>query len=432
LKKIIDLLKKIFVRSNAKNIILLSSGALFGQAISFILQPIATRLYAPEDFGMLALITSFASMFTPVVTLQYHVSVVNSEEDEIYPLCKLNFLIILMVAVLAFFGLWIYNSFYSNTYASVGIWIYSSIVILILDGVIAVVDSFNNRKSEYKLMTSVAVVRASVSGVFKIVLGLLKTGFFGILISYFLSLCLGIKRQAKSLLKVRRKIFSSKTGDMIRVAKKYSSQPLLALPGIFITQFSYSVLPIIILPLYGDRECGFFSLSFNMLGIPLGIIALNVAKIFFKNASDEFKNHGNFKKSFMSTSFLLLIISLTGFSILWFIAEPMFGFVFGSEWSRSGTFVKILVPMYIARFVVTGLMHGFIISNKQVLKCCVQAMFIVEIFVIKYFATKFCMNIESFLNAINWAYMVTYVVLFLLLFKISHGKTINKKEESLI
>ena len=44
--------------SHIKNIITLSSAPLFSQILGFILTPIITRLYSPEDFGFLNLFSS--------------------------------------------------------------------------------------------------------------------------------------------------------------------------------------------------------------------------------------------------------------------------------------------------------------------------------------------------------------------------------------
>ena len=88
----------------------------------------------------------------------------------------------------------------------------------------------------------------------------------------------------------------------------------------------------------------------------------NVSRVFFKNASEEYEKTGSFYSAFRNTSVMLISLSVVGFSLLWFIAEPAFSLVYGKEWVRSGVFVKRLIPMYAARFIVTGMMHGFVIS----------------------------------------------------------------------
>ena len=145
------------------------------------------------------------------------------------------------------------------------------------------------------------------------------------------------------------------------------------------------------------------------------MISNNVARVFFKNASEEFEKTGQFSSSFRSTAILLTTLSVVGFSLLWFIAEPLFSLVYGAEWVRSGLFTKILIPMYAARFVVSGLMHGFVISKKQKLKTVLQSLFIVAM-AGGYIISKLgIVSVEGFLIFINWTYFILYVVLFVVL-----------------
>ena len=71
--------------------------------------------------------------------------------------------------------------------------------------------------------------------------------------------------------------------------------------------------------------------------------------------------------------------------------------------------------MYAMRFVVTGMMHGFVISNQQRLKTILQGLFIVAL-IIGYFLAKYSiLSIEEFLRFINWSYFGLYMLLFIVL-----------------
>lgn len=410
-----NLIKKVLIKSDAKHIIMLSTGVLFGQIIQIVLQPIATRLYSPEAFGYLSLVVSLGTMFSAVSTLQYHISIVHSPEEDEYPLCKLVLICVastslILVGIIAFLFL-----FGNEQYKSVGTWIFVAVLLHLMTGITYLSESYNNRHSEYALMTKVTVQRAAASGVIKVVLGLLKFEFVGLLISQCVGTIAGIRKQSASMVKHLRKIMEVNRQDVWAAAKKYSDQPFFALPGIFVLQFSYSALPLIINTAFSTREGGFFSLTITILGLPLSLVSNNVARVFFKNASEELERTGRFSSSFRSTAVLLISISLIGFSLLWFIAEPLFSIVYGKEWIRSGLFTKILIPMYAARFVVSGLMHGFVISKKQKLKTILQSLFIVAM-VVGYVISKLeLVSVEGFLIFINWTYFALYVVLFFVL-----------------
>lgn len=416
-------IRSILEKSEFKSIAVLSSGVILAQMISFLVQPVAARLFGQEDFGIIALIVSLVSIMTPIVTMQYHMSIVNASSDgEADAITKVAILINIFTNILFAAGLFIYNRLNPKTYEQAGGWIYTSIIFLFLSGMTNIIESYNNRYKEYKLMSVQALYRSAAAGVSKIVLGLLRCGFPGLLISQFIGCICGLKRQAQRMIDNRSEIRAVKRAEMIRVARKFSNQPLFSLPGIFISNFSYSILPILLNSLYSTEEVGIYFLGMNMLGIPLNLVTNNVARVFFVNASKEKEDTGKFEVTFKNTFWLLTIISVFGFTLLWFIAEPVFRIVFGTQWEKSGSYVKLLIPLYSVRFVVSALMYGFIISERQLLKCVLQCHFLVQVLCVYLSALKFHYKIEEFLTQISWSYAATYLILLGVLYFSSRGK----------
>lgn len=406
-----------FRKAGLKNIAILSSGVFLAQVINFLVQPIAARLFEKSDFGIMTLITSLVSMFSPLATLQYHMSIVNaSDDEEADAVTKLSFSILAVASVIFAVGLIVYNCVFPEAYASAGYWIYFSILFFVLAGLVNIIESYNNRYKEYKVMSVRALYRAVIAGVIKLVTGFLHVGFPGLVVAQLAGTVCGLKKQATRLIQNRHQVMAVTKEKLAAVAKKHSRQPLFSLPGIFISGFAYSVLPSFINPLYGLEELGIYSLSMNMLGLPLTLVTNNVARVFFQNASTEKAKTGKFDVSFKNTSLLLIAISVVGFTILWFIAEPAFKLVFGAEWEKSGTYTKLLIPLYSVRFVVSALMYGFIISGKQLLKCILQCLFLIEAFVIYALAQAYSFTIETFLSSISWVYAANYLILFVVLY----------------
>lgn len=410
-------------KADAKHIVMLSAGVLIGQIISILIGPITTRLYAPETFGNLSLIVSLSTMFVPIATLQYHISIVNSKDQDEYALCKLSFLLIILTSIIFFISLVFYLCFNSEKYKSVGNLIYIAVFWFMMSGFVNTIESYNNRHNEYALMAKIAFKRSFVSNLTKVGLGFFHASILGLLAGQTLGSIAGIKRQSKSIMHHIDEILAIDMKRIIEVAKAYKAQPLYALPGLFVLQFSYSSLAVIINTLFSSREGGFFSLSVTILGIPLSLVSNNVSKVFLKNASVEYENTGAFYSTFRNTAALLFVISLLGFTLLWFIAEPAFSLIYGNAWIRSGTFVKILIPMYAARFVVNGMMHGFVIANKQRLKTMLQSLFIVATLVGYNLASKNIFSVKEFLCFINWTYFGLYILLFIVLWKQSSSKS---------
>ena len=58
-----------------KNVLILTSGATVGYLIILLTSPILTRLYSPEEFGVLALYISVVGVLTPLITLKYELAI---------------------------------------------------------------------------------------------------------------------------------------------------------------------------------------------------------------------------------------------------------------------------------------------------------------------------------------------------------------------
>ena len=67
MNKIRNLLKSEFL----KNIITLFSGASIAQLIPVIVAPILSRIYLPEQFGLLGVLMALIGIFSVVATFQY-------------------------------------------------------------------------------------------------------------------------------------------------------------------------------------------------------------------------------------------------------------------------------------------------------------------------------------------------------------------------
>lgn len=68
--------------SFCSNVLKLTTGSVFAQALGILVAPIVTRLFAPEAFGIAALFASIAGVISVVACLRYELSIMLPETDE--------------------------------------------------------------------------------------------------------------------------------------------------------------------------------------------------------------------------------------------------------------------------------------------------------------------------------------------------------------
>ena len=174
----------------AKNTLTLVMGSVIAQAISIAIFPILTRIYSPEDFGLLSLYVAFISILGVIATGRYELAIMlPKKEEEAKILFKISIFIAFIVALIISIPLVFLNSEIANFFGSPDIakWLYLIPVSVFLTGVNQALINWNNRKKEF-YKTSLSRVNQMISqGSVQTYLGYIsKTG--GLIIGQFIGI----------------------------------------------------------------------------------------------------------------------------------------------------------------------------------------------------------------------------------------------------
>ena len=234
--RVADFLRKCDIRS----ILMLCSGIIIAQVISYLVAPVLTRLYTPEAFGTFSVITSITSAFIPVVTLQYdQFIVIVSSEDEADKLVALSIYLTFVISIIITAGLFIYTCKTKNhVIQELNVWIYISIPILFFNSLINIITAYNNRLGEYKTISQANIIRTVFQNSIKLLFGFADKNHYGLAGGVLLGSLAGIKKQAECLRHRWRKILKTNLKDLLIISVKYKEQPFFSMPGFFISSLS--------------------------------------------------------------------------------------------------------------------------------------------------------------------------------------------------
>ncbi|MFJ7974816.1 lipopolysaccharide biosynthesis protein [Peribacillus sp. NPDC096379] len=405
-----------------KYIYQLTMGSLLAQIITVIVAPIMTRLYTPEQIGIYTLILTLVAIFGPVLCGKYDQAIVAAEnEKEVMQLIVGCIVFSFSFLILITIGYKFYLTMNPQITDEIGGFSYLVIGILFLTLFVNILTAYNNRHKEYKTISSVIVTRTLAQNVGIVVLGLLKIGSIGLLISQLLGMLVGFKRQGKHLYQNRIQLRDVNFQGVKNSLTKYKNLPIFSMPSHLINTASYSILNFFIIGLFGLATFGFYAISYRILGLPLNLISMNVSKVFFQKASEENQLTGNYSKSLKLISLFLLCLSIPMVLILMILGPYVFDLVFGDGWNVAGVFVQILAPMYGVRFIVTALAPALIISGKQKAEFYMSNLFIIAS-VVSYVICKLMRwDIYTFLTFITTTYSIIYTIFYLYIYKLSKG-----------
>ena len=402
-----------------KSFLLLATGSSIAQIITVISSPISTRLYSPDSFGEYTLITTAVSLFGPILCLKYDMSIVSTDDrEEQLNLIVASFLVgtsisLIVTFIYSFFILGNSSTLFTFICLFVLLFSYSSNLVL---------QAKNNYDSEYGLISKVTIIKSVVQTGGLILLGAMKLGTIGLVLSQVISQFSGLFEQSKSIRK-EKKLFDKVNLDaMITTLKTNSKQFKYNTPAALFTTLTYSSINLFISFQYSNSTLGYYSLSYRMLGLPFMLISANFAKIYYKEAMIEYNDTKKFDKTLKKTLKLLLVLIVPCMFILFIIAPELFQFVFGKKWRVSGEMVQILIPMFALRLIVDSLTSSYIVANRQDMEFLLQgSLLLLEIGV--YITTfKFKFSIHVFLLLITIVYSIIYFINFIFIKKISKGE----------
>ncbi|BAC14841.1 hypothetical conserved protein [Oceanobacillus iheyensis HTE831] len=417
-------IKKIFNEGFYKSIITLITGSIFAQALTILVAPLLTRIYSPEELGVYALILTAEGIFGGIICARYDIAIVTEpNKKRLFPLIKLSFLITIVLSLIFAIGYGSYYFIIKTEYQNYSYAIIFIFVLLIVNGLMRVLESYNNRYKEYKVMTSVYVMKSLTQNIGSVVLGILKLGVLGLLFSHTVGMLAGLKKQSMTMRSKMKDIFVSNKYEMIDVMKSHYRLPIYSAPATFANRFSYASISLFIESLFGLAVLGFYSISYKFLGLPLTIMSNNIAKVFFQEASREYDQTGMFIKSFKRTSIILFLISIPMVLILYFFSPLAFEIAFGQGWKEAGVYVQILAPMFGIRFVVNTVAYGLQVVKKQQLELMLQLLFIISS-IGCFILSKFLhFNINQYLLSITTVFSLVYIIYFFSIMKFAYGKS---------
>lgn len=406
------IIKKIKTNIFFKNIAVLASGSMIAQVIVVLCSPIITRVYSPDQIGVYSYLIAMVSTFTAVINLRYDMAIVTEDnEDNIYALIKLSLLVGILFTIIATIGFSFYFLMIRSDYTDYRYIVIFFFLLLLSNCLINVFNSYNNRKMEYKTMTSVYIIRTSVQNFGGILCGIFKLGILGLILPYTIGQYLGMKKQSKTLEGSFKEILHQDKNKLKELAKKYIQMPLFSVPAMFANSLSYSSITFFLENLYDMTTVGFYSLSTRILGLPLSLVSGNVSKVFFQEASEEYKYKNSFNRTFNKTILFLVSLSIPMGVVMYIFSPIACKIFFGSDWIIAGEYIQILTPYYMLRFIGTALSPGLIICNKQKQELLIQVL-LVFTSVLSYFIT---INLSGSVEVFLWCICILKSIVYLLL-----------------
>lgn len=402
----------------AKNVLTLMTGTVLAQAVPIAIIPILTRIFTPEDFGLLALYGAFVSILGVVATGRYEIAIMLPKDDEdARVLLQVSAMVALCISIFISIPLFIWNmeiaSFLGNE--AIAHWVYLIPISVLLTGIYQALTHWNNRQKKF-MNTAVSRVNRSLYQ------GGAQTGlgFAGVSSGLIWGQFIGITSSTTYLLikdRSYKKILQKTDVDELKLQmKKYQRFPKYGVIG-GLCDASGAQMPILMLTkFYSDTITGMFSLTFRVLNMPTAIISSAIAQVLFQKIVEishtaPEKLNGYIIKIF----FFLFLLCLPGVPILFIWGDSLFAFVFGEEWRQAGVYAGYLVIAVAIRFAVSPLSAVLGLEKNITKGVFWQVLYLFTIIPTLYFCST--LTVEKFLLAFVIHEVILYSIYMVLILK---------------
>jgi len=408
----------------SRNVLTLMTGTAIAQAIPIAITPILTRLYTPEDFGLLALFVSITTILGSIASGRYELAILLPEKDEdAINIAALGLLIAGCLSLLVLVVVFIFNTEITNILGNkeIGSWLYFVPLVVLMTGLFNILNYLNVRKKLYKDIAKANVYKATGMTSVQLGVGFMKSGATGLISGQIVSRILANYRLAKN---TRENYHFKEVNkkDMFRLASRYKDFPKFSMWAIFANTLAYSLTNILISIYYSVSTLGFYSMSQKILAMPAALVGTSIGQVYFQEATKEKQATGLAINTFNKTSKKLFIISGMFFLPLFFILPAVFEFVLGKPWRVSGEYAQVMLPLVSMQFISAALSNTNNIFEKQKIALAWQTGLLLLSITILLFSAYLGFGFKEFVTVFSIVLFLYYLLLFFILRKVARAE----------
>jgi len=360
------LTKRISNSDFLKSLAILMTGTVIAQAIGYLLAPIITRLFTPEEMGEFGIFQRLTTVVATIATARYEFALPLPKKDKhAFLLFRYILRLVFIIVIITFLGALFYGIALNKEldYYVLVIALVASVTFLVFFNL---GTNWAIRLKEFrKISLSKMSNSLSLNGL-RVLFGLIGTGSIGLIISFVISLFIGSLHFVKDFMsrnKIPKTKISKQKGYLM--VREYKDFPLANLPHALSDNLRDLIVAFVIIDLFSENMFGSFDHSFRMLRIPIMIIGASMSQVFFNRISEYKKQAIQIYPLFKKLLITLILLSIAPFSFIYFFGGEIFSFVFGDEWYLSGKLSEIMAPWLMLNFILSPLSTIPLVFNKQ-------------------------------------------------------------------
>lgn len=338
-----------------RNVTILATGTALAQILMVVASPILSRLYGPEDFGVLGAIAAVALPVSGISCLKYELAVIIAPDDrEATEVMVLSLLICMLFTVLTltgvvFAGPWIATELNISGHGEI---LLAIPIIVLAGGCVLAFSGIANRKKRYGRISLSAIVRTIATLFTQIGLALIGFGAFGLVIGRIVGPPFALLPLLPAALEIKfsRVDWLSVLRNLPCVARTYSAFPLFNAPKALLRALSVELPTIFLAILFSPAAAGLYWFTYRLLHVPTRLVGDSIRKVFYQKAATLKREHKAILPSWRNLTLAMSLSAVLPAAVVTPFMPTIFAFVFGPEWYEAGKYAQWLIIWWCATF----------------------------------------------------------------------------------
>ncbi len=361
-------IRHLFTSDLVKNSAKLLSANVVAQAIGLLVYPILTRLYSPEDFGLLSLFLSIGGVLALLVTAEYQYAIMLPKEEKQGIAC-VHIGIFTTLCLTALCTLTIpFSTPIANLFSAPNLakWWWLMPIFVLVTALWTLLNYWYTRQKCFGQISAYQVTQSSLNALSKIGFGAMRATSFGLIVSSIIApfvalvanISINFKQQIRRLLHFDRSACRE-------AAKEYANFPKFSLPRALVNNLSSGLPALLLTPFFGLTNLGFWGMGITLAFRPLNMISQSLYQVLFEKVTKQVNSNELVLPLLRRIYLPLLIGFIPLMGLLYIIMPQLVTWLLGAKWLMTATCIRYMLPWLTAVFFVAPLAFVADIFYKQ-------------------------------------------------------------------
>lgn len=346
----------------------LVGGTAFSQLLMVLALPFLTRLYAPNDFSILAVYTALLTIISTAACLRFDIAIpLPEQEDTAVHLLLMALFFSLTTSLIISIPILYNPELIANilNQPTIGPYLYLVPVGIFLASGYSALQFWATRNKDFKLITKTRIGQVLLGVGTQLCLGWFGMLSIGLILGQIIISGAGILslgRYAKKTIdwqNLRATLSSFKN-----TFREYEKFPRISTFETLANNAAIQVPLILIAAMAAGAEAGFLMLAMRAMQVPMSLIGNATAQVYLSRASEEYRE-GKLPTFTHHTLLGLIKVGIAPLVFFCMIAPYLFSMIFGKDWLRSGELVSWMAPWFILQLITSPISMVMYVKSRQ-------------------------------------------------------------------